>query len=83
MDVEIDEALMKDIAEQTGGKYFRATNEKSLATIYDEISGMEKTEVKVREYVNYNDLYHYFLVPGFILIALSGLLGLTVWRRAL
>jgi len=83
MDVEIDEALLKDVAVQTGGKYFRATDEKSLATIYDEISGMEKTEVKVREFVNYNDLYPYFLIPGFFLIALSGLFGLTIWRRAL
>ncbi|MFH1214277.1 MAG: VWA domain-containing protein [Candidatus Neomarinimicrobiota bacterium] len=81
MDVEIDEALLNDIASQTGGRYFRATDEKSLATIYEEISGMEKTEVKVREFVNYNDLYDYFLIPGFLLIALSGLLGLTVWRR--
>jgi len=83
MDVEIDEALLKDVAAQTGGKYFRATDEKSLATIYDEISGMEKTEVKVHEFVNYYDLYHYFLIPGFLIITLSGLLGLTLWRRTL
>lgn len=83
MDVEIDEALLKDVADQTGGKYFRATDEKSLATIYAEISGMEKTEVKVHEFVNYNDLYQYFLIPGFLLIALSGLLGMTIWRRTL
>ena len=81
MDVEIDEALMKDVSSQTGGQYFRATDEKNLATIYEEISNMEKTEVKVHEFVNYNDLYHYFLIPGFLLVALSGILGLTVWRR--
>jgi len=81
MDVEIDEALLKDIASQTGGKYFRATDEKNLATIYEEISSMEKTEIKVHEFVNYNDLYPYFLIPGFLLVALSGLMGLTVWRR--
>lgn len=81
MDVEIDETLLKDIAHQTDGKYFRATDEKNLATIYAEISGMEKTEIKVHEFVNYNDLYPYFLIPGFLMIALNGLLGLTVWRR--
>ena len=81
VNAEIDEVLLQDIANQTGGKYFRATDEKSLAMIYEEISGMEKTEVKVHEFVNYNELYPYFLVPGFLLVALSGLIGLTVWRR--
>ncbi|HPB00244.1 MAG TPA: aerotolerance regulator BatA, partial [Candidatus Marinimicrobia bacterium] len=81
VNAEIDEVLLQDIADKTGGKYFRATDEKSLAMIYEEISGMEKTEVKVHEFVNYNELYPYFLVPGFLLVALSGLIGLTVWRR--
>jgi Ca-activated chloride channel family protein len=81
VNAEIDEVLLQDIANQTGGKYFRATDEKSLAMIYEEISGMEKTEVKVHEFVNYNELYPYFLVPGFLLVALSGLIGLTIWRR--
>ena len=43
--VEIDEALLKEIAEVTGGKYFRATNNKKLEEIYDEINKLEKTEI--------------------------------------
>ena len=81
MDVEIDEQLLQDIAGMTGGRYFRATSEKSLATIYEEISRLEKTEVQVKEFVNYRELYLYFLIPGFVLLLGGGLLSLTVWRR--
>lgn len=81
IDVEIDEDVLTRIAETTVGKYFRATDEKSLSTIYKEISKMEKTEVKVKEYVNYNDLYHLFLIPGLLLIMVGWGLGLTVWRK--
>ncbi len=81
IDVEIDEDVLNKIAENTGGKYFRATNEKSLSTIYKEISQMEKTQIKVKEYVNYKDLYHLFLIPGLILIMISWGSGLTFWRK--
>jgi len=81
IDVEIDEPVLQGIANSTGGRYFRATDEAHLSSIYEEISTMEKTEVKVKEYVNYNDLYPLFLLPGFLLIVLTILLELTVWRR--
>jgi len=60
---------------------FRATDEAHLASIYEEISAMEKTEVRVKEYVNYHDLYPVFLLPGFLLIVLAVFLELAVWRR--
>jgi len=81
IDVEIDEPVLQGIANSTGGRYFRATDEAHLSSIYEEISTMEKTEVKVKEYVNYNDLYPLFLLPGFLLIVVTILLELTVWRR--
>ncbi len=81
IDVEIDEKVLKGIASTTGGRYFRATDEAHLASIYEEISKMEKTEVKVKEYVNYSDLYPIFLLPGFLLIVLSIVLELAVWRK--
>jgi Ca-activated chloride channel family protein len=81
IDVEIDEAVLNKIANITGGKYFRATDEESLSTIYAEISDMETSEIKVSEYYNYYDLYHYFLLPGLILIMLGYLLGMTIWRK--
>jgi len=81
VDVEIDEEILKKIASTTGGKYFRATDEESLATIYNEISEMEKTKIKVKEYTSYRDLHPLFLIPGILLIVLSMALGFTVWRR--
>lgn len=81
VDVEIDEAVLKKIAALTGGKYFRATDETHLASIYEEISELEKTEVKVKEYINYHDLYHLFLLPGVLLIMIGELLGRTFWRK--
>lgn len=81
VDVEIDESVMKEIAGATGGRYFRATDETHLSAIYDEISQMEKTEVKVKEYTNYHDLYPYLLLPGLLLIVLSGLLSMVIFRK--
>ena len=51
--VEIDEKLLKEIAEGTGGKYFRATNNKKLEEIYAEINQLEKTEIEEFKYYNY------------------------------
>ena len=81
IDVEIDEDLLQSIANNTGGRYFRATDETHLASIYEEISKMEKTEVKVKEYTDYHDLYPIFLLPGFLMIIISLILELAVWRR--
>lgn len=81
IDVEIDEPVLQGIANSTGGSYFRATDEAHLSSIYEEISKMEKTEVKVKEYVNYHDLYPVFLLPAFLLIVMTIILELAVWRR--
>lgn len=81
MDVEIDEELLTAIAQMTGGKYFRATDEKSLSTIYEEISNLEKTEIKVKDFVNYSELYHYFLLPAILLLSFASIMELVVWRR--
>ena len=53
--VEIDEKLLKEIAQGTGGKYFRATNNKKLEEIYAEINQLEKTEIEEFKYYNYED----------------------------
>ena len=64
---EIDEETLRYIADKTGGKYFRATDEKALSTIYEEIDKLEKSEVETREYIKYKDLYGWFLIPALIL----------------
>lgn len=79
--VEIDEDTLKKVADATGGKYFRATSEEKLEEIYAEIGEMEKTEIKVREYVDYRELFHLFLYPGLALLSLELVLGNTRFRR--
>lgn len=60
----VDEELLKKIAAQTGGKYFRAETEKGLKSIYDEIDQLEKSEVEVNIYKKYSEKYHFFLWWG-------------------
>ncbi|HKJ68849.1 MAG TPA: VWA domain-containing protein [bacterium] len=79
--VDIDEQSLREIAEMTNGKYFRAEDEKSLATIYEEISQMEKTEYMVKEYTNWRELFLWFLIPGFGLLLSERLLESTILRR--
>lgn len=69
MQVEIDEALLKDIAEQTGGRYFRATDNAKLVEIYEEINKMEKVRTTVDSFPIYKELF-----PKYALIALVALL---------
>ena len=67
--VEIDEALLKEIANVTGGKYFRATNNRKLVEIYNEINKLEKTEIEEKKYYNYEEKYRpLVLLAGFLLI---------------
>lgn len=67
--VQIDEALLTDIANMTGGKYFRATNKTELKHIYEEIDKMEKSKVKVLDFkVNPPEKYYGFLILGILLV---------------
>ncbi len=68
--VDIDEETLKDIAEKTGGLYFRAENIEGLEKIYDIIDRLEKTKVKVVTFEQYNEFYVYFLVTAFIVLGL-------------
>ena len=68
--VEIDEQLLKDIARETGGKYFRATDNTKLAEIYDEINQMETARTTINNVVSYEE--HFML---FALLALAALLA--------
>jgi Ca-activated chloride channel family protein len=68
--VEIDEDLLKEIAKETQGKYFRATDNTSLKEIYDEIDKLEKTKIEEFKYYNYQELYRelVFLALGFLIL---------------
>jgi Ca-activated chloride channel family protein len=78
---EIDEDVLREIAQKTGGKYFRARSERELEQIYDEIDGLEKTKVKVNEYIQYRELFPLFAFLGFGFIVLEMILGQTVFRK--
>jgi len=68
--VDIDEATLEDIAQKTGGLYFRAENTEGLQKIYDTIDKLEKSEVEVTTFAEYTERYSLFLVPAFLLLCL-------------
>ncbi len=78
--VEIDEKLLKYIAKETGGKYFRATNNRSLNAIYDEINKLEKTKIEEFKYTNYEEKFRFFVLLAGALILSEMLLRFTVYR---
>ena len=78
--VEIDEALLKQIAKETGGKYFRATNSSSLGYVYKEIDKMEKTKVEVNSFKHYSELFFPFALIAIVCLLLEMLLRYTVFK---
>ncbi len=78
--VDLDEGTLKKVADLGGGKYFRATDTEGLAEIYDIIDRAEKTEIKVKEFFHFRELYFYFLIPALILLGLEIIIKSTVLR---
>lgn len=78
---DLDEDTLTQIAWTTDGLYFRAKDLQSLNNIYKQIDKMEKTEIKVKEYTEYIELYPFFLFPGVGLIFLEIVLANTYFRR--
>ncbi|MBQ4820177.1 VWA domain-containing protein [Aquimarina sp. MMG016] len=78
--VEIDEELLKEIAKVTGGKYFRATDNKKLEQIYEEIDKLEKTDVEEFKFYNYEEKFRSLVLLAGFLIFVEFLLRYTVFR---
>ena len=78
--VEIDEALLQEIAETTGGKYFRATSNTRLEEIYDEINQLEQTDIEEFKYKNYDEKFRPLALIALGLIAFEFLLRHTIFR---
>lgn len=78
--VDLDEETLKKVARIGDGKYFRAADSEQLSEIYDIIDRQEKTEVKVKEFFHFRELYHYFLIPALILLGLEIFLRTTILR---
>jgi len=80
IDVEIDEELLKEIANNTGGLYFRAADKEQLQQIFDEIDRWEKTEISTKRYYNARDLYIYFIIAAFAILLLAEFAKRTILR---
>lgn len=81
VEVDIDEDTLKQIASRTGGQYFRATDTESLRGIYEGIDRMEKTEVELKKFTRYEELFFWFVLAGLNVLLLEQLLRHTVWRK--
>ena len=81
MPVEIDEDMLKKIAAQTGGKYFRATDNDKLMEIYAEIDRLEKTRMEVFQFRRHKEEFYPAAFAGGAFLLLEALLSLTVFRR--
>lgn len=81
MQVDIDEELLRKIADRTGGKYYRATDTAAFRQIYQEIDRLEKTEAEIRKYQRYHEVFAWFAVPGFVLLLMELTLAHTIWRK--
>ncbi|MBF7091065.1 VWA domain-containing protein [Flavobacterium sp. ALJ2] len=80
MKVEIDEQMMKTIANKTGGKYFRATSNEKLASIYNEINKLETTEIEELKFYDYDEKFRPFVIFAGLLLLLEVGLRNTVYR---
>ncbi|WP_319406432.1 VWA domain-containing protein [uncultured Desulfosarcina sp.] len=75
--VNIDEDTLKEIADETGGLFFRAENLEGLQKIYDTIDKLEKTEVKVDLFADYSEMYPWLLIPAILLLPIYVILRNT------
>jgi Ca-activated chloride channel family protein len=80
MPVEIDQELMKTIARNTGGKYFRASSNSKLESIYDEINKLETTEIEELKFYDYDEKFRPFVWIAGILLLLEIVLRNTIFR---
>jgi Ca-activated chloride channel family protein len=81
MRVDIDEETLREVAELTGGRYFRATDTESLAAIYTEIDELEKTDVEVENFTQFGEEFPLPLGIGFLFLMAELGLSQTVLRK--
>jgi Ca-activated chloride channel family protein len=81
MPVDIDETALTAIANKTHGKYYRADSTATLQEIYADIDRLEKTEVDMKKYTYFSELFAWAILPGMFLLLLETILAHTVWRK--
>jgi Ca-activated chloride channel family protein len=79
--VAIDEKLLKNIADETGGKYFRATDNRSLENIYNEIDHLEKSKVEVTSYHRFTEKFYPFIFIAMGLLLIEIILRYTLFKK--
>ena len=80
VEVNINESLLQSIADETGGKYFRAESKEKLQQIYDEIDKMERSKIEVNEYKRLHEEFYPFAIWGLVLLILSFILKNTIFK---
>jgi Ca-activated chloride channel family protein len=79
--VDVDETTLQQIADETGGKYYRADNAEKFKQIYDEIDKLEKTEAVINKYTEFTELFPWLVAAGAALLLIELVLGQTAFRR--
>jgi Ca-activated chloride channel family protein len=81
MPVEIDEEILREIAQKTGGRYFRATDNQKLIQVYQEIDKLEKSKIDVRQFSTKEEKYLIPALIAFLILALELLTRITLFRN--
>ena len=79
-EVKIDEPILREIAQTTGGKYFRATSNESLEKVYEEINQLEKSELKTAKLYNYEEYFRVFLWIALAFLLIDAVLRWRIFR---
>lgn len=79
--IDIDDELLTEIAEKTGGHYYRATDTEELYKVYEEIDKLEKSKIEMTEFYRYKEFYPYFILWALIFLSIEIILKNTVMRR--
>jgi Ca-activated chloride channel family protein len=79
--VSIDEKLLTQIANETGGKYYRATDNESLNSIYKEIDRLEKSKYEVTTFTHYTEKFFPFVLASLVFLILEWILRFTLFRK--
>jgi Ca-activated chloride channel family protein len=77
----LDEGILQQVADLTGGKYYRAEDTSGLEAIYEEINHLEKSEVEVQRFNDYTELAGYLLIPALAVLIVELVLRKTIFRR--
>lgn len=79
--IEMDEEVLKKIADTTGAKYYLASDTETLRKIYDDINNLEKSNIEHFGYREYEELFYFFLIPALFILALEIVLTNTFFLR--